>query len=70
MKVSMRVNDVDHEHDVEPSTLLVQHLRENLRLLEPMLVAIQASVVHVLFTSMEKPLKLVPCLLSRQMVLK
>ena len=32
MKVSMRVNDVDHEHDVEPRTLLVQHLRENLRL--------------------------------------
>ena len=32
MKVSMRVNGVDNEHDVEPSTLLVQHLRENLRL--------------------------------------
>ena len=32
MKVSMRVNGVDHEHDVEPRTLLVQHLRENLRL--------------------------------------
>ena len=32
MKVSMRVNDVDHEHDVEPRTLLVQYLRENLRL--------------------------------------
>ena len=32
MKVSMRVNDVDHEHDVEPRILLVQHLRENLRL--------------------------------------
>ena len=32
MKVSMRVTDVDHEHDVEPRTLLVQHLRENLRL--------------------------------------
>ena len=32
MKVSMRVNDVDHEHDVAPRTLLVQHLRENLRL--------------------------------------
>ena len=32
MKVSMRVHDVDHEHDVEPRTLLVQHLRENLRL--------------------------------------
>ena len=30
MKVSMRVNGVDHEHDVEPRTLLVQHLRENL----------------------------------------
>ena len=32
MKVSMRVNGVDHEHEVEPRTLLVQHLRENLRL--------------------------------------
>ena len=32
MKVSMRVNGVDHEHDVAPRTLLVQHLRENLRL--------------------------------------
>ena len=32
MKVSMRVNGVDHEHDVEPRTLLVQHLRETLRL--------------------------------------
>ena len=32
MKVSMRVNGVDHEHDVEPRTLPVQHLRENLRL--------------------------------------
>ena len=32
MKLSMRVNGVDHEHDVEPRTLLVQHLRENLRL--------------------------------------
>ena len=32
MKVSMLVNGVDHEHDVEPRTLLVQHLRENLRL--------------------------------------
>ena len=32
MKVSMRVNGVDHEHDVEPRTLLVQHLREILRL--------------------------------------
>ena len=32
MKVSMRVNGVDHKHDVEPRTLLVQHLRENLRL--------------------------------------
>ncbi|MGB1693348.1 MAG: 2Fe-2S iron-sulfur cluster-binding protein, partial [bacterium] len=32
MKVSMRVNGIDHEHDVEPRTLLVQHLRENLRL--------------------------------------
>ena len=32
MKVSMRVNGVDHEHDVEPRILLVQYLRENLRL--------------------------------------
>ena len=32
MKVSMRVNGVDYEHDVESRTLLVQHLRENLRL--------------------------------------
>ena len=32
MKVSMRVNDVDHEHHVEQRTQLVQHLRENLRL--------------------------------------
>ena len=32
MKVSMRVNGVDHEHDVETRILLVQHLRENLRL--------------------------------------
>ena len=32
MKVSMRVNGVDYEHDVEPRTLLVQHLHENLRL--------------------------------------
>ena len=32
MKVSKHVNGVDHEHDVEPRTLLVQHLRENLRL--------------------------------------
>ena len=32
MKVSMHVNGVDHEHDVEPRTLLVQHLRENLRI--------------------------------------
>ena len=32
MKVSMRVNGIDHEHDVEPRTLLVQHIRENLRL--------------------------------------
>ena len=32
MKVSMHVNGVDHEHDVEPRTLLVQHLREKLRL--------------------------------------
>ena len=32
MRVSMRVNGVDYEHDVEPRTLLVQYLRENLRL--------------------------------------
>ena len=32
MKVSMSVNGVDHEHDVEARTLLVHHLRENLRL--------------------------------------
>ena len=32
MKVSMCVNGVDYEHDVEPRTLLVQYLRENLRL--------------------------------------
>ena len=35
MKVSMRVNCVDHEYDVESRTLLVQHLRENLRLTGP-----------------------------------
>ena len=32
MKVSMRVNGVDYEHDVEPRTLLVQHIRETLLL--------------------------------------
>ena len=32
MKVSMKVNGTAYEHDVEPRTLLVQHLRENLRL--------------------------------------
>ena len=32
MKVSMRVNDVDCEHDVEPRTLLVQYIRETLLL--------------------------------------
>ena len=32
MKVSMKVNGTAYKHDVEPRTLLVQHLRENLRL--------------------------------------
>ena len=32
MKVSMTVNGVDYEHDIEPRTLLVQHLRETLDL--------------------------------------
>ena len=32
MKVSMTVNGNAYEHDVEPRTLLVQYLRENLRL--------------------------------------
>ena len=32
MKVSMKVNGTAYEHDVEPRTLLVQHLRENLQL--------------------------------------
>ena len=32
MKVSMSVNGTGYEHDVEPRTLLVQYLRENLRL--------------------------------------
>ena len=32
MKVSMKVNGTASVHDVEPRTLLVQHLRENLRL--------------------------------------
>ena len=32
MKVSMKVNGTAYEHDVEPRTLLVQHLRENMGL--------------------------------------
>ena len=32
MKVLMKVNGTAYEHDVEPRTLLVHHLRENLRL--------------------------------------
>ena len=32
MKVSMKVNGTAYEHDVEPPTLLVQHLRENMGL--------------------------------------
>jgi len=32
MKDSMKVNGTAYEHDVEPRTLLVHHLRENLRL--------------------------------------
>ena len=32
MKVSMKVNGTAYEHDVETRTLLVHHLRENLRL--------------------------------------
>ena len=32
MKVSMKVNGVDCEHDIEPRTLLVQYLRETLDL--------------------------------------
>ena len=32
MKVSMKVNGTACEHDVEPRTLLVQHLRENMGL--------------------------------------
>ena len=32
MKVSMRVNGISYEHDVEPRTLLVQYIRETLRL--------------------------------------
>ena len=32
MKVSMTVNVTAYEHDVEPRTLLVQHLRENMSL--------------------------------------
>ena len=32
MKISMKVNGILHENEVEPRTLLVQHLRENLGL--------------------------------------
>ena len=32
MEVSMSVNGVTHSHDVEPRTLLVHHLRDNLAL--------------------------------------
>ncbi|MDC0154610.1 2Fe-2S iron-sulfur cluster-binding protein, partial [bacterium] len=32
MKVSLKVNGTAYEHDVEPRTLLVHHLRENLGL--------------------------------------
>ena len=32
MKISMKVNGVDYENDIEPSTLLVQYLRETLDL--------------------------------------
>jgi len=32
MKVSMKVNGTAYEHDVETRTLLVHHLRENIRL--------------------------------------
>ena len=32
MKVSMTVNGITYEHDVEPRTLLVQHLREDMGL--------------------------------------
>ena len=32
MKVSMTVNGTAYKHDVEPRTLLVQHLRENMSL--------------------------------------
>ena len=32
MKISMRVNGVDYENDIEPRTLLVQYLRETLDL--------------------------------------
>ncbi len=32
MKVSITVNGESHEHDVEPRTLLVNHIRENLGL--------------------------------------
>ena len=32
MKISMTVNGTTHEHDVEPRTLLVQHLREDMGL--------------------------------------
>jgi len=42
MKVSMTVNGTAYEHDVEPRTLLVQHLRENMGLTEHMLDVIPA----------------------------
>ena len=32
MKISMKVNGVDYENDIEPRTLLVQYLRETLDL--------------------------------------
>ena len=32
MKISMKVNSVDYENDIEPRTLLVQYLRETLDL--------------------------------------
>ena len=32
MKISMNVNGVEYKHDIEPRTLLVQHIRENLHL--------------------------------------
>ena len=36
MKVSKRVNGVNFKHDVEPRTLLVQYIRETLRLTRTM----------------------------------